>query len=76
MIEGYEATVEGQRQFMIDLVKEVLDGGGSGVFYWEPAWITSNMKDLWGTGSSWENNTLFDFEGNAHAGFDFMMYNY
>ena len=76
LIEGYEATVEGQRQFMIDLVKEVLDGGGSGVFYWEPAWITSNMKDLWGTGSSWENNTLFDFEGNAHAGFDFMMYNY
>jgi arabinogalactan endo-1,4-beta-galactosidase len=34
------------------------------------------MKDLWGTGSSWENNTLFDFEGNIHAGFDFMMYNY
>jgi hypothetical protein len=26
LIEGYEASVEGQRQFMIDLVKEVLDG--------------------------------------------------
>tara|TARA_Y200000002_G_scaffold70010_3_gene54591 strand:- start:3047 stop:3619 length:573 start_codon:yes stop_codon:yes gene_type:complete len=76
LIKGYEATVEGQRQFMIDLVKEVLDGGGSGVFYWEPAWITSNKKDFLGTGSSWENNTLFAFEGNAHAGFDFMMYNY
>lgn len=76
VIDGYEATIEGQRQFMIDLVKEVMDGGGTGVFYWEPAWITSNLKDLWGTGSSWENSTFFDYEGNAHGGFDFMTYDY
>lgn len=76
LVNGYLATKEGQRQFMIDLVQEVIDGGGQGVFYWEPAWITSNMKDLWGTGSSWENNALFDFEGNAHIGFDYMSYEY
>ncbi|MDR9415580.1 MAG: glycosyl hydrolase 53 family protein [Gracilimonas sp.] len=76
LINGYPATKEGQKQFMIDLVQEVKDGGGNGVFYWEPAWITSNLKDLWGTGSSWENNALFDFEGNAHIGFDYMTHEY
>jgi arabinogalactan endo-1,4-beta-galactosidase len=76
LVDGYPATEDGQRRFMIDLVQEVKDGGGIGVFYWEPAWITSNMKDLWGTGSSWENNALFDFEGNAHSGFDYMKYDY
>jgi len=43
----------------------LVSGGGSGLMYWEPAWITSSMRDLWGTGSSWENNALFDFTGKA-----------
>ena len=72
LVDGYPATPEGQRRFMTDLVSEVKEGGGHGVFYWEPAWITSDMKDLWGTGSSWENSALFDFEGNAHEGFQYM----
>jgi arabinogalactan endo-1,4-beta-galactosidase len=73
---GYEPTVDGQRQYLIDLVQQVKDGGGTGVFYWEPAWISSRMKDLWGTGSSWENNALFDFSGNAHKGMDYMKFDY
>ncbi|GAB5408314.1 MAG: arabinogalactan endo-1,4-beta-galactosidase [Balneolaceae bacterium] len=76
LIEGYDASQEGQKQFMIDLTQEVINGGGSGIFYWEPAWITSNLKDLWGQGSSWENNAFFDFEGNVHTGIDFMKYEY
>jgi arabinogalactan endo-1,4-beta-galactosidase len=51
-------------------------GGGYGIVYWEPAWITSDMKDLWGTGSAWENCTFFDFDGNALEGMDFMNANY
>lgn len=43
---------------------------------WEPTWITSNMKDQWGTGLSWENNTLFDFEGNVHQGIEYINYDY
>ena len=70
--ERFPATVDGQRAYLSELVGEVARGGGSGVMYWEPAWITSRMRDLWGTGSSWENAALFDFEGNAHAGFDWM----
>lgn len=76
LVEGYPATEEGQRNFMIELVKEIKKGGGIGVFYWEPGWITSDMKDLWGQGSSWENNALFDYEGNAHLGFDYMSFKY
>lgn len=76
LVEGYPATQEGQREFMIELITEMKEGGGSGVFYWEPAWITSNLQDLWGTGSSWENNALFDFEGNAHVGFEYMTHDY
>lgn len=72
LVDGYPATQDGQRRFMTDLVQEVKEGGGHGLFYWEPAWISSDMKDLWGTGSAWENNTLFDFDGNAHEGFEYM----
>lgn len=76
LVAGYAASVEGQRAFMIDLVQEVMDGGGAGVFYWEPAWITSGMRDRWGAGSAWENAALFDFQGAAHAGFEFYTYPY
>lgn len=76
LVEGFPATQEGQRDFMIELIEQVIEGGGSGVFYWEPAWITSDLQDLWGTGSSWENNALFDFQGNAHLGFEYMSHDY
>jgi arabinogalactan endo-1,4-beta-galactosidase len=69
---GYYATEEGQYKYLHALTQEVIDGGGMGIFTWEPAWITSQMKDSWGTGSSWECNTLFDFEGNTIDGIRFM----
>jgi arabinogalactan endo-1,4-beta-galactosidase len=73
---GYPATKEGQIQYLIDLTQAVIDGGGSGVMVWEPAWITSDMKDLWGTGSSWENNAFFDYDGDLHQGINFMTTDY
>jgi arabinogalactan endo-1,4-beta-galactosidase len=69
---GYYATEKGQYKYLHTLTQEVIDGGGMGIFTWEPAWITSQMKDSWGTGSSWECNTLFDFEGNTLDGIRFM----
>lgn len=68
LVEGYAATPEGQLRYITAVVQQVIDGGGSGVFYWEPAWITSGMQDLWGTGSAWDNNALFDFQGRVHEG--------
>ncbi|WP_290836973.1 glycosyl hydrolase 53 family protein [Flavobacterium sp.] len=73
LIDGYPATPEGQKKYMIDLTKIVLNAGGSGVIYWEPAWVTSNCKTLWGDGSHWDNATFFDSANNNEAlpAFDF-----
>jgi arabinogalactan endo-1,4-beta-galactosidase len=61
---------------MKDLVQAIIDGGGNGIMYWEPAWISSPMRDRWGKGSSWENNALFDFEGNALPAINYMNHRY
>lgn len=75
-VEGFSYTPEGQRSFMIEFIQEMINAGVSGIVYWEPAWISSDMKDLWGTGSSWENSALFDFEGNPLPAFDYMTFPY
>jgi arabinogalactan endo-1,4-beta-galactosidase len=66
----YPATPEGQRQFLLDLTQAVCSAGGSGVIYWEPAWISTPQAP-----SIWENATLFDYDGAAHAGIDFLQFN-
>jgi arabinogalactan endo-1,4-beta-galactosidase len=75
-LDGYPYTPQGQYDLLVKMTREVKEGGGQGIFYWEPAWISSEMKDLWGTGSSWENNTFFDFDGNSIHGIDYMKYDY
>ncbi len=72
----YPMTPEGQLKYLTDFTQTVITNGGSGVMYWEPAWISSSMRDLWGQGSSWDNNTLFDFLGNALVGCDYMTFQY
>jgi arabinogalactan endo-1,4-beta-galactosidase len=62
---GYPATLRGQQRFMDDVVRMTLRAGGVGVVYWEPAWVATKCSTRWGTGSHWENATLFDFrKGN------------
>ncbi len=69
---------EVQRQWMIDLTAEVLENGGTGVIYWEPAWISSACYTQWGQGSHQEHATFFDFENNLmdNGGINWMTYNY
>ena len=76
LVPGYPATVDGQYNYLLALTQKIIDGGGKGIFYWEPAWITSNLKDPWGTGSSWDNHTLFDFQGSVIKGMNYMTWNY
>ena len=77
LIDGYPATIDGQRRMLIDLMDAVLRGGGLGVVYWEPAWVSTRCKTRWGRGSHWENATLFDFHpGNLHQGADFLSHDY
>lgn len=75
-VGGFPYTNQGQLDMMKILTQEVIDGGGIGIIYWEPAWITSDMKDLWGTGSAWENNAFFDFNGELNSGIQFMTHDY
>ena len=75
-IDGYPISMEGQHSFLVDLTQNMIDAGAKGVMYWEPAWITSEMKDLWGQGSGWDNATLFDAEGNVTPAADYLGYMY
>jgi len=67
LVPGYPATPAGQKQYMIDLVKLVIQGGGSGLVYWEPAWISSSARTPWGQGSHWDNATFFDAANKNEA---------
>lgn len=53
-------SAEGQREWMEEVAGVVERVGGSGVWYWEPAWLANA-----GLGSSCENNLMFDAEGKA-----------
>ena len=63
-------------RYMKDLTQTVITAGGTGIMYWEPAWITSPMKDRWGTGSSWENAVYFDASGNTLPLINWMIADY
>jgi arabinogalactan endo-1,4-beta-galactosidase len=73
---GYDVSKDGQYKFMKDLTQQLIAAGAAGIMYWEPAWISSTLKDEWGTGSAWENNAFFDFAGNTLPVIDFMTYPY
>jgi arabinogalactan endo-1,4-beta-galactosidase len=66
-LPGYSVSVEDQKRFMIDLTKTVIENGGEGVIYWEPAWISTTCKTLWATGSHWDNAIFFDPRNNNEA---------
>ena len=73
---GYDITQEEQFRYMKDLTQTIIRAGGTGIMYWEPAWISSRLNDGWGTGSSWENNAFFDFNGNVLPVIDHMCFPY
>lgn len=77
-VRAYPISIEGQRQFMIDLSQALISNGGLGVVYWEPAWVSTKCSTRWGQGSHWENATFFDFNNNneLHQGIDFLSYAY
>ena len=77
-VSGYDISPQGQLQYMKDLCQEIIDGGGMGVIYWEPGWISSDMITQWGKGSAWENCSFFDFTDNNSPlpVFDYMMFDY
>jgi arabinogalactan endo-1,4-beta-galactosidase len=73
---GDAPTPELQRDYLTEFSWLVKEKGGMGVIYWEPCWVSTGCSTPWGTGSSWENATFFDFDYNLHAGIGFMDYDY
>ncbi len=68
LIAGYPATPDGQKKYLVDLTQLVLTSGGTGVFYWEPAWVsTKTCGTRWGKGSNWENAAVFDYKGQDNG---------
>ncbi len=64
--DEYPATAAEQREFLESLKRSIrLAPRGRGLFYWEPAWISTPL-----TGSPWENCALFDFDGRALPALD------
>lgn len=76
LIPGYPATPAGQLKYLTDLTQTVVENGGIGVVWWEPAWISTGCHppDVPGPGSPWENATWFDFRNGNEAlpAFDFL----
>ncbi len=75
---GYPPTPAGQKAYLTDMTQAVFDGGGGGVVYWEPGWVSTFCSTPWGRGSHWENATFFDFrDGNeVLPGIDFINHAY
>ncbi|GJM34329.1 MAG: hypothetical protein DHS20C18_33300 [Saprospiraceae bacterium] len=69
---------ENQREWLIDLTEAVMGNGGTGVIYWEPAWISSPCYTQWGQGSHQEHATFFDFDNNLleQGGIGWMTHDY
>ena len=77
LIDGYPATPKGQRDYLVDLTQTVVDNGGIGTVYWEPAWVSTQCKTRWGTGSNWENAAWFDLRSHdALPAFEFLRHDY
>lgn len=76
LVEGYPATPAGQRQYLVDLTQTVVDGGGVGLVYWEPNWVSTACRTRWSQGSNWENAAWFDYHGEALPAFDFLSRRY
>ncbi|MBX2877639.1 MAG: glycosyl hydrolase 53 family protein [Saprospiraceae bacterium] len=72
------ASPTNQRDWLIELTKEVIDKEGLGVIYWEPSWVSTPCSTQWGQGSHQEHATFFDFDDNLllPGGIEWMEYDY
>lgn len=68
LMPGYPATPEGQKKFLVDLTRTVLDAGGDGVNYWAPDMVPNSCS----TRNKGSTTALFNFNGDVLPGIDFM----
>jgi arabinogalactan endo-1,4-beta-galactosidase len=77
-VTGYGVSPSGQKQWLVDFAQMVLDKGGKGIVYWEPAWVSTACSTQWAQGSHWENCTFFDYDNDllVDGGIGWMGYAY
>jgi arabinogalactan endo-1,4-beta-galactosidase len=77
-LSGYPISPAGQLRFLTDLTQTLISNGGTGIVYWEPAWVSTGCSTRWGQGSHWENATFFDFKNDNELllGIDYMTSSY
>ena len=71
LVDGIPATEDGQLAYLKKLEKILIDSGAEGLVYWEPDWVSTGCRTLWGQGSHWDNATLFDHNYKATEGLKF-----
>lgn len=71
LVNGYNASQQGQLNYLNELKNVVKNAGGEGVVYWEPAWVSTGCNTLWAQGSHWDNATLFDNNNKVTLGIQF-----
>ncbi|HMQ49388.1 MAG TPA: glycosyl hydrolase 53 family protein [Saprospiraceae bacterium] len=70
-VAGFPISEQGQFDYLKALEKKIVDGGGEGLIYWEPAWVSTSCSTQWGQGSHWDNATLFDHNNRANQGMQY-----
>ncbi len=74
IIPVYPPTAQGQKDFMlkiISILKNIPNNKGIGFVYWAPDWVSfSGNSASSTTGSSWENQCLWDFNNKALPALD------
>lgn len=76
---GYSPfTAQRQLDWMVALTQTVIDNGGTGVVYWEPAWVSTGCRTQFALGSSWDNATFFTGQSDLveNGGIGWMGYAY
>ncbi|MFK7981938.1 MAG: arabinogalactan endo-beta-1,4-galactanase [Saprospiraceae bacterium] len=74
-IPGFDISPQGQYDYLTTLEQKIKEGGGSGLIYWEPAWVSTSCSTRWGQGSHWDNATLFDQNNRAIIGMQYFKSN-
>ncbi len=79
----YPLTLDGQKQFIENLLRHAKEHNIGAVYYWEPFWLPlkglewaskageTYINETWKpTNNEWANQCLFDYDGNATPGLD------
>ncbi|MBB6251013.1 glycoside hydrolase family 53 protein [Nitrospirillum iridis] len=71
---AYPASPAGQRAYLIDVTRTVIENGGIGMVYWAPDWVSTRCRTRWGQGSTWGNAALFAYDAQHAAlpGLDYL----